>query len=71
MPGELMDADLEYRCPRCGTEARERFYGPCAACRQELVASLGTDTGGGAQRVAAERFEPGLNVVPNHVATKD
>jgi hypothetical protein len=75
MPASV-DPDLEFRCPRCGQPATERFYGPCAACRQELVARFGTDEGaaeaGAAEAgVPAARFEPGMHVVPNHVATKD
>lgn len=70
MPGSL-DTDLEFRCPRCGQAASERFYGPCAACRRELVATFSTDSGGGGAELRPARFEPGMHVVPNHVATKD
>jgi DNA-directed RNA polymerase subunit RPC12/RpoP len=71
MPAEVIAADQEYRCPRCGQDVTERFYGPCSSCRQELAATLGTDTGGGADRIEAELFEPSMNVVPNQVATKE
>jgi DNA-directed RNA polymerase subunit RPC12/RpoP len=68
---KVVDADQQYRCPRCGQDVQERFYGPCTACRQELASTQGTDTDGGADRVEAERFEPSMNVVPNQVATKE
>ena len=54
-------------CPRCGTEAEERFYGPCTACRADLRARLG----GEAREIEIEAYEPKMNVVPNQVATKD
>lgn len=45
----------------------ERFWGPCASCRDELVRTQ--------VRVPAEReagrFEPAMHVVPNQVATKE
>ncbi|MBX7160486.1 MAG: hypothetical protein K1X95_09365 [Acidimicrobiia bacterium] len=25
-------------CPRCGTDAEQEYYGPCAACREQLRA---------------------------------
>lgn len=56
-----------YGCPRCGTEVTEPWYGPCAACRSSLRASLG----GEAREVAPEAYEPKMNVTPNAVATKD
>jgi hypothetical protein len=71
MPPEVVEADAPYRCPRCGQDVTARFYGPCDGCRRELNATLGSDTGGGADRVEAERFEPAMNVVPNQVATKE
>lgn len=57
-----------FECPRCGQSVEERFYGPCGACRSQLVATLG---GRGGRPVAAERFEPPMHVVPNQVATKE
>jgi hypothetical protein len=56
-----------YRCPRCLTEVTEAWYGPCGACRSSLRGSLG----GEAWAVAAEAYEPKMNVTPNAVATKD
>lgn len=69
---DVLDADLQFDCPRCGNPVSERLYGPCGTCRAELVAAHATgaaegDVGG----EAGGRFEPGMNVVPNHVATKD
>ena len=31
---------LDITCPRCSTAVRERFYGPCESCRQQLRAQL-------------------------------
>jgi hypothetical protein len=70
MPAAV-DSELEFRCPRCGQPANERFYGPCTPCREQLVATF-SDTGIAPEAGAAPaRFEPGMHVVPNHVATKD
>lgn len=67
----LMDAtdDLTdpFDCPRCGTTATARFWGPCDACRDELRATVS----GVAHEVEAQAFEPKMNVTPNAVATKD
>ncbi|MBV9661893.1 MAG: hypothetical protein JO337_12125 [Acidimicrobiales bacterium] len=57
----------EFDCPRCGGTVTERFWGPCRACRDELVAAQRRD----AADLEVGRFEPALHVVPNHVATKD
>ena len=70
MPAAV-DADLEFRCPRCGQPAHERFYGPCTPCRQQLVAAFSADGIAPEAEGATARFEPGMHVVPNHVATKD
>jgi hypothetical protein len=67
----VSDAPLRYECPRCRSQVDERFYGPCSSCRGQLVASLGRTVEGGAEDTAVSRFEPGLHVVPNHVATKE
>ncbi len=65
--GRVDDDLLDFTCPRCSTPARERFYGPCESCRQTLVAALG-----GPQRdVEAAPYQPGMNVTPNQVATKE
>lgn len=63
------DGTLEFACPRCARPARQRFYGPCESCRDELGATLGHEPTA-AQAPRAE-FEPKMNVVPNFVATKD
>ena len=63
-----------FSCPRCNTEVTERFWGPCAACRQQLKATLGAGTTGGdrdSDTFEAAKFEPAMHVTPNHVATKD
>ncbi len=61
------EATISFACPRCGTEVDEHLYGPCAACRRELHARFL----GEAQDVAAEAYEPKMNVTPNAVALKD
>lgn len=61
------DAVLSFACPRCGSSVDERFYGPCATCRDRLRADLG----GTARAVEAEAFEPKMHVTPNAVALKD
>ncbi len=61
------DAALRFECPRCRTATEALFYGPCAACRAQLVAAQA----GQARDVDAGRFEPTLHVVPNQVATKE
>ena len=61
--------DLDpFPCPRCGLVVTERFWGPCTACRAQLVEIR---TGEGRTSPAEGRFEPAMHVVPNHVATKD
>ncbi|QGG95349.1 hypothetical protein [Actinomarinicola tropica] len=58
---------VEITCPRCGTPAEERFFGPCGSCRDDLRASLG----GQAREIVAEDYVPKMNVTPNAVALKD
>jgi hypothetical protein len=62
-----MTARLAFTCPRCTTDVEDEFYGPCATCRDELVATMR----GEAKDVEATAYEPKMNVVPNQVATKD
>jgi hypothetical protein len=57
---------LAFDCPRCGTAASARFYGPCETCRAAL-----RTIGGEARDVAVASYEPKANVTPNQVATKD
>ncbi len=65
---DVRDAQLlDFACPRCSETVHERLYGPCAACRGQLRASLGSE----AREVAADEYEPKMNVTPNAVATKD
>ena len=62
------DADpLEFACPRCHAPVAETFYGPCAACREALVAS----SGGEARDIEVAAYEPKRNVTPNAVASKE
>lgn len=61
------EATIDFPCPRCGTAAQARFWGPCPSCRNQLVAA----SGGRAREVEASRFEPVAHVVPNQVATKE
>lgn len=63
-----MTADpLTFVCPRCAETVTDRFYGPCAACRSTLRASLA----GEARAVEQDAYEPKMNVTPNAVALKD
>ena len=62
-----IDEVLHVTCPRCGAEADVRFYGPCDACRQALLATQG----GHARVVETADYEPKMNVTPNAVASKD
>ncbi len=59
---------LEFTCPRCGAAAVvARFYGPCDVCRDELGRTMQIAP----RAVEVEAYAPKLNVVPNHVATKE
>ena len=58
---------LEFACPRCQAAVAETYYGPCAACREALVGSMG----GEARDVEVEAYEPKRNVTPNAVASKE
>jgi hypothetical protein len=58
---------LRFDCPRCRSAVVEQLYGPCGSCREQLRATMGTD----ARDVAAEAYEPKMNVTPNAVALKD
>jgi hypothetical protein len=58
---------LSFTCPRCGTAADDRYYGPCAACRT----TLRRDVAGEARAVEDSAYEPKMNVTPNAVALKD
>lgn len=59
--------DLHFTCPRCSNEAAAKFYGPCAACCEELRATQGRE----ARAAEVVDYEPKMNVVPNQIATKD
>jgi len=58
---------LEVTCPRCGAGVRQRFHGPCDACRRELRARFL----GEGRNVDVAEYEPKMNVTPNAVALKD
>ncbi len=64
---EIIEADLDFDCPRCARPVTERFFGPCSACRAELNAEVR----GEAVEMESTRFEPAMHVVPNQVATKE
>ena len=65
--GADLDADLDFTCPRCAQQVRERVYGPCGSCREQLRATVA----GVARDVAAEEYTPKMNVTPNAVASKE
>lgn len=56
-----------FRCPRCGREVTEEYYGPCTECRTTLRLSVTAD----AKDVEDVAYEPKMNVTPNAVALKD
>ena len=57
-----------FDCPRCGTATDAELYGPCDGCRSDLRARF---AGEARADVAADAYEPKMNVTPNAVATKD
>ncbi len=59
--------DLTFSCPRCGSDVKERFYGPCATCVTALRESQGNE----GRELEAAAYEPKMSVTPNQVATKD
>ena len=64
------ETDLSNRpnCPRCGAlDEERRFYGPCESCRNELGETMRLAP----KDVKVEAYVPKMNVVANHVATKD
>jgi hypothetical protein len=58
---------VQLECPRCGRAVEERYYGPCAACRDDLRAAFDRE----ARVVEVAEYEPKVNVTPNAVATRD
>jgi hypothetical protein len=58
---------VDITCPRCERPSAERFYGPCADCRQILRSTMG----GEAREVEVAAYEPKMNVTPNAVALKE
>jgi len=65
--GSELTADLDFICPRCAQPVRERVYGPCAQCREQLRANIA----GTAREIAVEEYTPKMNVTPNAVASKE
>ena len=65
--GSDLSADLDFTCPRCAQAVRERVYGPCTQCREQLRASIA----GTAREIAVEEYTPKMNVTPNAVASKE
>ena len=58
---------LTVTCPRCGTEATARFYGPCHSCCIDLRAKFLSE----GRDVEVAEYVPKMNVTPNAVALKD
>ncbi len=58
---------VEFECPRCGVAVTDNYYGPCPDCRTYLRGAIR----GHSRDVAAESYEPKMNVTPNAVASKD
>ncbi|MEO6318841.1 MAG: hypothetical protein ABIP36_08660 [Acidimicrobiales bacterium] len=58
---------MEITCPRCAAGVDERYYGPCAECRQ----ALRTAAQGGPRPVEVAAYEPAMHVTPNAVALKE
>jgi len=58
---------FEDTCPRCGTVATMRYYGPCSNC----IGELQTRFDGAKRAVEADAYEPKMNVTVNAVALKD
>ncbi len=59
--------DVEFTCPRCGSDVQTEFYGPCPACRDALRTTFARE----AKVVEVAEYEPKMNVTPNAVALKD
>ena len=64
----MADEHSTLECPRCHATVSQEFYGPCANCRNELVAKYATI---GRSDVVVEEYVPKMNVTPNAVALKD
>jgi hypothetical protein len=58
---------ISFTCPRCGSTAAERLYGPCSPCREALRAKYLS----AGRVVEVAEYEPKMNVTPNAVALKD
>ena len=58
---------MEFSCPRCQAQTIDHYYGPCSACRSDLVAKYA----GLGRAVEVAEYEPKMNVTPNAVALND
>lgn len=58
---------MPFECPRCQRSVDERFYGPCAGCRDGLRQAMASTE----RTVDASAYEPSMHVTPNAVALKD
>jgi hypothetical protein len=58
---------MEFRCPRCGHDVTDDFYGPCDTCRIQLRDAFRSE----GRVVEIAEYEPKMNVTPNAVALKD
>ena len=65
--GADLTPDVDFPCPRCGLMVRERVYGPCTTCRDQLRATIN----GVARDITVEEYTPKMNVTPNAVASKE
>jgi hypothetical protein len=65
--GADLTDDLDFQCPRCRQAVRERVYGPCGSCREQLRATVA----GTARDIGVAEYTPKMNVTPNAVATKE
>ena len=61
------EAELAFKCPRCGLSVHETFYGPCTVCVDELRSKIGLEQ----KDVGVADYVPKMNVTPNAVASKE
>ena len=58
---------LTFDCPRCAAVITTEYYGPCAACLDQLRAKYQSEV----TELVVEDYVPKMNVTPNAVALKD
>lgn len=56
---------LDFTCPRCAAGVVAPFYGPCDACRAQLIETMQVAS----REVETEAYVPKMNVVANNVAS--